>query len=109
MKDESLLLKNAHNLRLFMRQFDKRTDPANAEPDMRELGQDVGLMCLMMHKYRRQLYGRGLLMDQYIAALIAITENHGDADWLRAMAHAALAAPNPSAKKSPEGQEEKHG
>jgi hypothetical protein len=54
MSRDELLLKNAHNLRLFMQEFEARTNPANAEPDMRELGQDVALMCLMMHKCRRQ-------------------------------------------------------
>ena len=72
MKDESLLLKNAHNLRLFIQQMSKRTNPANAEPDMRELGQDVALLCLMMHKHRREALALHLGNTELIAALMGM-------------------------------------
>ena len=70
--DSNLSLKNAENLRLFMREFDKRTNPENSEPDMRELGQDVALMCMMMHKYRRQALELKLGNTALISALMGM-------------------------------------
>ena len=70
--DSHLLIKNAENLQLFLKEFDRRTNPANAEPDMTEFGQTVALMCLMMHKHRREALALHLGNTELIAALMGM-------------------------------------